>query len=229
MDVDGYLALLTRMMRGAPLSRREADQLMWAGSDPGADAVRKEVFERVSRAAEGGDAEALYLRAFGMLHGIGTEENKTEALSFIREQAAAGNPRAYYDLAIMENSLGDEEEYLALMMKAAEAGFAHAMPMVSAHYREAGDDTEAAKWLERAAAAGFDGAIMSLAENAERRHDLYDIIKWMTVYTLRADDPETAYRGRMIIAYFLDAPPEEIRKAMDAGEEWHVEHPQPSL
>lgn len=228
IDEKEYLSLLLAMIRGAPLTVQQVDAMVWAGEDPAAEPVRKKTLELVKEAVENGDAEARYLLAVFQLRGIGVAENREEALSYIREQAARGNPRAYYDLAMIEDELGDDEEYLALMMKAAEAGFAHAMPMVSAHFRQAGNEAEAAKWLERAAAAGFDGAIMSLAETAEHRGDMHDIIKWMTVYVLRADDPEKAYRGRMIIAYFLEAPHSEIRKAMVDGEQWHVDHPTPA-
>lgn len=226
-DEREFVDLVVRMVRGEVIGARETRRMSMAAEDEDGAPVRERAYELVRRRAESGDDEGRYLLAWFTLYGIGVPEDSDSALPVIRERAARGDPRANFDMAVVESRRGNDAGYLEHVTKSAEAGYAYAMPLLSGHFRKAGDDGNAARWMERAAAGGVDAGIMSLVEAAERQNDIHGIIKWMTVAILRADSPEKAYRGHVILAYFADVPAGMRRRAMEEGERWHAAYPRP--
>lgn len=236
--IDGnsyFLDLYLKVIRGRPIGKTGTRILQSIEKDEQMEEQRKDLFRMAREAAGSGDSDAAYLIAYCRLHGLGTEKDVEKALPYIREQAAKGFPRAYYDLAVavaMEdvgNREEKEEEVFANFLKSAEAGHMHAMPLVSAYYREKRDDDRAEEWMEKAVAAGYDELIMERLEMAEARRDARDLAKWITIFILRAGSPQEAYVGHMMFAYVVDAmTPEELKAAEAEGERWHVEHPRPA-
>ncbi len=147
---------------------------------PGVHAGYSDALSWYGEQAEAGDAEAQYLLAFALEHGVHDEIDLAAARAWYGEAASQGHPRAAYRLALMQVEgrggpvdLAGAEESLA---PAAEAGDTAAQSLLG--YLLARDDgdrrAEAYQWLSLAAGGGDAFAATNLASfvNAMSEKDI---------------------------------------------------------
>lgn len=184
-------------------------------------------FETLQEKAASGDDDARYAVAWLQLVKLGTDQEKTEALEFIRGRAEQGDAKACVHLAwqFLQDD-GSREEATRFYRRAAEQGRADAMLGLAYCLNQDGDEKAGSQWTEKAAEAGNIQALMALVEAAESKRDVPGLVKWMTIFSLRHPDPHVAYRSRVMLGMFMEAmEPEEMAEAMWKAEEWHTSHP----
>ena len=107
-----------------------ADQQEAPQSEPAPDAPRNRV-ELLRKAAEQGDASAMFKLGVAYIDGRGVPKDEREAVNWSRKAAEQGHAKAMFNLGSMYvNGRGvqkDEREAVNWYRKAAEQGYASAM------------------------------------------------------------------------------------------------------
>jgi TPR repeat protein len=123
------------------------------------------------KAAEGGDAAAMFQYALLLMTGRDVPRDKPKADGFMRRAAEAGNASAQFNWAqiLVSENPGDKGLHLALPFyeKSARQGVADSQYAVAQVYVTLKDipaekKARAREWLERAATAGFDTAQLDM-------------------------------------------------------------------
>jgi TPR repeat protein len=123
------------------------------------------------KAAEGGDAAAMFKYALILMEGEGVPRDKVKADDYMRKAAEGGNPSAEFNWAqlLVADNPGEKGLKLALPFyeKSAEQGIADSQYAVAQIYATLKDLPEekkklAREWMARAARAGFDTAQLDL-------------------------------------------------------------------
>lgn len=143
-------------------SEKEAPPEGWDGILEGEEATHQEVVEIAQKAADEGNATALYVLGTAYYFGKGVPCDKKQAFECYFKAAAQGLPHAQYNLGVMyENAEAcpqSHEKAFLWYEKAARQGFAKAQHNLAALW-EAGLGTpksaqKAAFWFEEAAGQG---------------------------------------------------------------------------
>ncbi|MEZ5299469.1 MAG: tetratricopeptide repeat protein [Verrucomicrobiales bacterium] len=140
------------------------------GGEAKKDAQRKEGFEWLGRAAEGGSARAM--RTLGKLYytGVGLEKDDAAAWRWFRRAAAAEDAAAAYHVGLMieggrvpEGEAESAGEAKAWYLRAAAEGLGEAMLKLATLAKVEGAEADAVVWLEKAAAANHPLAAVQLS------------------------------------------------------------------
>lgn len=126
-------------------------------------------FNAMVALANRGDAEAQY--HVGMMHnnGIGTQQDRNQALAWFQKSAAANDPLGAYKLGCYYDGQGagiiatDADQALKYKLVAANAGYARAQHDVALIYDRRGNSEEALKWWKLAADQGLPEALFGLS------------------------------------------------------------------
>ena len=126
-------------------------------------------FNAMIALANRGDAEAQY--HVGMMHnsGIGTQQDRSQALAWFQKSAAANDPLGAYKLGCYYDGQGagiiatDADQALKYKLVAANAGYARAQHDVALIYDRRGNSEEALKWWKLAGDQGLPEALFSLS------------------------------------------------------------------
>lgn len=149
---------------------------------PGVDAGYGDALSWYGEQAEAGDAEAQYLLAFALEHGVHDEVDLEAARAWYAKAAAQGHPRAAYRLALMQvegrggpvDIVGAEQS----LAPAAEAGDTAAQSLLGYLLARAEDGrhAEVYQWLSLAADGGDAFAASNLAAfmNGMSEQDITD-------------------------------------------------------
>ncbi len=219
MSVEAFIPLLYDYLGG----KRDYRETFRALAD---ENFLKAVVVSLQDKAATGDAHAQYSVAWFHLMGVGTEQEKQQALDYIRGKAEHGEAKACVHLAQHYMESEDlAEEAAQLYRLAAEQGRADAMLGLALCLGQNGDKKAESQWLEKAAGAGNIQALMGLVELAERAQDAAGLVKWLSILSLRHPDPHAAYRARVMLGFFIEGmAAEEMADALRNAEEWHTSH-----
>ncbi len=148
----------------------------------------------IRKAAEQGDAHALFLLGKELLNGFIVKKNEAEALTLMGRAAEAGSVAAAIELAFSTYLFDDEKDEFTWAEKAAEAGDAYFQKQVGNYFhvgtfsmpmtikpsellidtmgnRKKADPAKAARWYRRAAGNAAKGAALGylwLTDDMER-------------------------------------------------------------
>ncbi|MEM7119659.1 MAG: tetratricopeptide repeat protein [Pseudomonadota bacterium] len=149
---------------------------------PGVHAGYGDALSWYGEQAEAGDAEAQYLLAFALEHGVHDEIDLEAARAWYGTAAAQGHPRAAYRLALMQlegrGGAVDMAGAEASLTPAADAGDTAAQSLLGYLLARDGDGrhAEAYQWLSLAADRGDAFAATNLASlmNSMSAEDIAD-------------------------------------------------------
>ena len=128
-------------------------------------------FNAMVALAEKGDAEAQYHVGMMYNNGIGTQQDRKQALGWFQKSAASNDPLGAYKLGCYYDGQGagivelDPDQALKYKLVAAEAGYALAQHDVGNLYDRRGNPEEALKWWKKAGDQGYPGALFSLSRS----------------------------------------------------------------
>jgi localization factor PodJL len=171
--------------------------------------------DRLTQAANTGNARAQLIVGLKYLDGDGVPVNQTEAAKWLTKAADAGEPVAQYRLGgLYEGGLGvaaDPVKAVRLYLAAANQGSRKAMHNLAVAYAEGKgvkkDYAEASRWFLKAATLGLKDSQFNLAVLYERGYgvpqNLVDAYKW---YAIAASQGDGESKNRMgAIASQLDS------------------------
>lgn len=123
-------------------------------------------------AAAQGDVEAMVNLGSSYIYGLSAadgEENKEEAVKWLKKAAELGNTEAYYYLGVVYSDSDDPEYYdfdeaLKWYLKGAETDDGSCMDSIGVLYSLEDNDVEACKWYRKAMHAGHGMGTYHLAE-----------------------------------------------------------------
>lgn len=128
-------------------------------------------FNAMVALAKKGDAEAQYHVGMMFNNGIGTTQDRKQALEWFQKSAASNDPLGAYKLGCYYDGQGagfielDPDQALKYKLVAAEAGYALAQHDVGNLYDRRGNPEEALKWWKRAGDQGYPRALFSLSRS----------------------------------------------------------------
>ncbi len=122
------------------------------------------------KAAEAGNAKAMYDIGTLYMHGWGVSQNYKDTMAWYRKAVAAGDTHAIYGIGFLyDKGLGVPQSYqkaVALWRKAAAAGSIEAMYAIGLLYEEGlgfpQNYQKAMKWYRKAAASGYTAAMVNI-------------------------------------------------------------------
>ncbi|QUS38173.1 sel1 repeat family protein [Tardiphaga alba] len=135
---------------------------------PPANASDRDTFDAMAVMAGKGDAEAQYHIGMMYNNGIGTAQDRKQALDWFEKSAAANHPLGAYKLGCYYDGQGegiitsDADQALKYKLVAAEAGYALAQQDVANLYDRRGNSEQALRWWKMAGAQGYPPALFSL-------------------------------------------------------------------
>lgn len=162
--------------------------------------------DRLTQAANGGNARAQLIVGLKYLEGAGVPANPTEAAKWLTKAADAGEPVAQYRLGGMyENGRGvakDPVKAVRLYQAAANQGNGKAMHNLAVAYAEGSgvkkDFAEASRWFLKAANLGVSDSQFNLAVLYEHGYGVpqnqIDAYKW---YAIAAAGGDAESKNRM--------------------------------
>lgn len=162
--------------------------------------------DRLTQAANSGNARAQLIVGLKYLDGEGVPSNPTEAAKWLTKAADAGEPVAQYRLGgLYERGTGvaaDPVKAVRLYLAAANQGSRKAMHNLAVAYAEGTgvkkDYAEASRWFLKAANLGLKDSQFNLAVLYERGlgvpQNLVDAYKW---YAIAASQGDNESRNRM--------------------------------
>ena len=133
-----------------------------------ASARDADTFDAMLVLAKKGDAEAQYHVGMMYNNGLGTAQDRRQALDWFEKSAAANDPLGAYKLGCYYDGQGegiiaaDAERALKYKLVAAEAGYALAQHDVANLYDRRGNAEQALKWWKTAGDQGYPNALFSL-------------------------------------------------------------------
>lgn len=128
-------------------------------------------FNAMVALANKGDAEAQYHVGMMYNNGIGTQQDRKQALEWFQKSAASNDPLGAYKLGCYYDGQGagiielDPDQALKYKLIAAEAGYSLAQHDVANLYDRRGNSEAALKWWKRAGDQGYPGALFSLSRS----------------------------------------------------------------
>jgi TPR repeat protein len=118
-----------------------------------------------------GDAEAQYHAGMMYNNGIGTQQDRKQALEWFQKSAASSHSLGAYKLGCYYDGQGegiiasDADQALKYKIVAAEAGYSLAQHDVANLYDRRGNSEEALKWWKKAGDQGYPNALFSLSRS----------------------------------------------------------------
>jgi TPR repeat protein len=218
---------LPRAQLGDPSSQTLIAELQYAGLG-----VRRDLKSAAfwyGKAAEGGDAAAMFKYALILMAGQLVPRDKAKADEYMKKAADAGNPSAQFNWAqiVTSDHPGPDGLKLALPFyeKSAEQGIADAQYAVAEIYSALPDLPQekkrlAREWMARAARAGFDTAQADLGvwlvNGTNGPRDFVRGFQWMQLAANRGNVVAQNKLSHLYI-YALGTKPDPIEAA-----KWYV-------
>ncbi len=166
---------LNQPLSDAGLSVDVMDLMESSTWDNASDELRQHCFTCVKSIAESGIVEAQYWLGECCYKGLGTNENKEEAVKWWFKAAEQGSPKAQFNLGICYyNGIGVEKDYAEAVKwyrKAAKQGNSMAQNQLGFCYKDGKgvekNIAEAVKWFRKAVEQGDETAVQALKDSAK--------------------------------------------------------------
>lgn len=230
--VSASLAFVRGELDGRAMARRDAARptaLVALAQPHVVHASRLAPLDRLTAAAETGDAKAELIVGTKYLNGEGTAKDPAAALHWLQRSAVHGQPVAQYLLATLyQQGVGtpvDMTKAIQWYEAAALQGNRKAMHDLAIAYAEGSGGSknpqEAARWFSRAASYGYVDSQFDLAVLYERGdgvpQSLLDAYKWYAIASMQGDS-ESANR---IEALRTQMSSDDLAVAENAAKSFH--------